>query len=326
MATNPKIDTNDPAQVERARALVIQILQEAHATEQALVTNLRAHIAMTPRGSYRDSLERHLTETQQHERAVARRIRELGGNGGVLSAVYGAVAGAVGQVLVLTKGPLDLLRGGPDGDEKLLKNARDEVVTEALEIAIYYVIEALAKAVGDEPTARLAARHRADEEKMLEELRRHVPRLAQAVAQARAGGRPSYDWTTTGAAETVKRKARTTRRPRIKKTQAPTADYDKLTASDVVGKLTDFTQAQLSDVVAYERANRKRATVIDRAQSLQEDEPFSGYDDLTARDVAQRLTDADEPTARRVREYEGRHRRRVEVLEAAQRQLSGTSS
>jgi hypothetical protein len=66
--------------------------------------------------------------------------------------------------------------------------------------------------------------------------------------------------------------------------------------------------------------------VIERAQSLQEDEPFSGYDDLTARDVAQRLTEADEPTARRVREYEGHHRRRVEVLEAAQRQLSGASS
>jgi ferritin-like metal-binding protein YciE len=326
MATNPKIDTNDPAQVERARALVIQILQEAHATEQALVTNLRAHIAMTPRGSYRGSLERHLTETQQHERAVARRIRELGRDRGLLSSVYGAVASAVGQALVLTKGPLDLLRGGPRGEEKLLKNARDEVVTEALEIAIYDAIEALAKAVGDEPTARLAARHRADEEKMLAELRGHIPPLARAIAEAQAGGSPSFDWTTTGAAETVKRKAKTTRRPRIKKAQAPTADYDKLTASDVVGKLSDFTQAQLGDVVAYERANRKRATVIERAQSLQEDEPFSGYDDLTARDAAQRLTDADEPTARRVREYEGRHRRRVEVLEAAQRQLSGASS
>jgi hypothetical protein len=52
MATNPKIDTNDPAQVERARAPVVQQLQEAHATERALVTNLRAHIAMTPRGPY----------------------------------------------------------------------------------------------------------------------------------------------------------------------------------------------------------------------------------------------------------------------------------
>ena len=293
------------------KTLLLKHLEEAHATEQALITNLQAHISMTPRGSYRTSLERHLTETQSHEKAVARRIREIGRARGVVDFAYGVVTTAVGQALVLTKGQLDLLRGGPRGEEKLLKNARDEVVTEALEIAIYDAIEALAKAVGDEPTARLAARHRADEEKMLAELRGHIPPLAQAVAEAQAGGSPSFDWTTTGAAETVKRKAKTTRRPRIKKTQAPTSDYDKLTASDVV---------------AYERANRKRATVIERAQSLQEDEPFSGYDDLTARDVAQRLTDADEATARRVREYEGRHRRRVEVLEAAQRQLSGASS
>ena len=79
-------------------------------------------------------------------------------------------------------------------------------------------------------------------------------------------------------------------------------------------------------MVAYERANRKRATVIERAQSLQENEPFPGYDDLTARDIAQRVRDADEATAQRVRDYEGRHQRRVEVLEAASRQLSNSGS
>src|SRR5215210_9109683 len=178
MAKTPKIDTNDPAQVESARALVVQHLQEAHATEQALVTNLRAHISMTPRGSYRDSLERHLTETEQHERAVARRIREIGRDRGLLAAAYGAFATVVGQAMVLTKGPLDLLRGGFDGAEKLLRNARDEVTTEALEIAIYDALEALARAVGDDATARLAARHRAQEERMLAELRVHVPHLA----------------------------------------------------------------------------------------------------------------------------------------------------
>src|SRR5215212_2055483 len=164
MAKTPKIDTNDPAQVESARALIVQHLQEAHATEQALVTNLRAHISMTPRGAYRESLERHLAETQQQERAIARRIREIGRDRGVIAAAYGLVTTIVGQALVLTKGPFDLLRGGTDGDEKLLKNARDEVVTEALEIATYDALEALAKAIGDDATARLAARHRGQEE------------------------------------------------------------------------------------------------------------------------------------------------------------------
>ena len=372
MATNPKIDTGDSAQAETGRAMVLQYLQEAHATEQALVTNLRAHISMTPRGSYRDLLERHLAETQQHERAVARRIREVGSDGGIVAAAYGLAATIVGQALVLTKGPLDLLRGGTEGEEKLLKNARDEVVTEALEIGIYDALEELALAVGDEPTAKLAARHRGQEERMLEQLRRLIPRLSHAVVQARAGGQPSYDWETTGAADAARSAGRgakrtasrtqrkagsaarsaasssssgssrrssssssgssrrsasgSSRRSGGRKAEAPLSDYDKLTASQAVAKLTDLTQDQLGQVIAYERANRKRSTVIDKAQSLQENEPFPGYDDLTARDVAQRVRDADEATARRVREYEGRHQRRVEVLESAQRQLSESSS
>src|SRR3954464_1891332 len=164
--------------------LLLKHLEEAHATEQALITNLRAPLRRTPAGPYRASLERPLNETQSHEKAVARRIREIGRARGVVDFAYGVVTTAVGQALVLTKGPLDLLRGGPRGEEKLLKNARDEVVTEALEIAIYDLIEALAKAVGDEPPPRLAARHRADEEKMLAELRGHIPPLARAITEA----------------------------------------------------------------------------------------------------------------------------------------------
>jgi len=331
MPTNPKIDTNDPAQAESARAMLVQYLQEAHATEQALASTLTAHIAMTPQGSYRALLERHLTETKQQDRALTRRIREIGRDRGVLAGALGLVESAIGQALVLTKGPIDMLRG-TGGEEKLLKNAKDEAATEALEIATYDAIEALALAVGDETTAKLAARHRAQEERMLEGLRRLIPSLTHAVVQARAGGKPSYDWETTGAADTVRkagrkaqRKAKTTQRPRAKRAEAPLSDYDKLTASQAVAKLTDLTQEQLGLLVAYERANRKRATVVERAQSLQENEPFSGYDDLTARDVAQRVRDADEATAQKVRQYEGRHQRRVEVLEAAQRQLSASS-
>src|SRR4051795_3378703 len=343
------------------KTLLLKQLDEAHATEQALISNLTAHIAMTPRGSYRTSLERHLNETRAHEQAVARRIREIGRGRGILASAYGLAAGAVGQALVLTKGPIDLVRGGPRGEEKLLKNARDEVVTEALEIAIYDALEELALAIGDEPTAKLAARHRGQEERMLEQLRRLIPRLSHAVVQAEAGGQPSYDWGTTGAADAARSAGRgakrsasrtqrkagskarsaasssssgssrrsssgSSRRSGGRKAEAPLPDHDKLTASQAVAKLTDLTQDQLGQVIAYERANRKRATVIERAQSLQENQPFPGYDDLTARDVAQRVRDADEATARRVREYEGRHQRRVEVLESAQRQLSESSS
>jgi ferritin-like metal-binding protein YciE len=273
------------ATTTKTEDLVLEYLQEAEATEQSLVTNLRAHIAMTPRGSYRSSLERHLTETRQHARAIATRIRELGGGGrGLLSATYGVVSTLVGQTLVLTKGPIDVLRGA-GGEEKLLKNARDEAATEALEIALYDALEALAKAAGDDRTAKLAARHREQEERMLAELRRYIPKLAGAFVTAR-GGR------TVGAG-------------------LPLPDYDELKASDIVSRLTELSQRELRQLIAYEQAHDNRATVIQRAESLLEDEPFPGYDDLTAREIAQR-----------VREYEGRHKRRVEVMEAAQRQLS----
>jgi ferritin-like metal-binding protein YciE len=296
----------------------LQYLHEAHATEQALVTNLRAHIAMTPSGSYRRTLERHLVETRQHARAVDHRIGELGGGPrNLVGYAYGALQTVVGQALVLTKGPLDMIRG-VGGEEKLVKNAKDEAATEMLEIATYDALEELARATGDDQTARLAARHRGQEERALRELRAHIPRLTNAAVLARAGGKPSYDWETTGAVQSVKSVASAAARAG----EPPIADYDSLNASEVVSRLTDLTQTELGLLLPYERANRNRSTITSRARSLQENEPFAGYDELTGRDVATRLRESDEKTVAAAREYEGRHRRRVEVLEAAQRQLS----
>ena len=50
---------------------VMQYLNEAHAIELALVRVLQSQIAMAPRGSYRDGLERHLDETRNHAERVA---------------------------------------------------------------------------------------------------------------------------------------------------------------------------------------------------------------------------------------------------------------
>ena len=204
------IDRTNDEQRQAAEALVIQYLTEAHATEEALVTTLRAHIAMTPHGSYRDLLERHLGETQQQARTIERRLEELGEGRSLVAAGVGLAQTVVGQVLALSKGPVDMLRG-KSGEEKLLKNAKDECATEALEIATYDALHTLAEAVGDEKTARLAERHRGQEERMLEDLRRHIPALTHATVLAQAGGQPTYDVSTTGAADTAraaKRKAR----------------------------------------------------------------------------------------------------------------------
>lgn len=169
--------------------LVLQYLTEAHALETALVTNLGAHASMTPNGTYKTLLDRHRKTTEGHAKAIEQRINELGDDLGksVVTKAMELARDAVGQALVLTKGPIDMVRG-TGVNEKLLKNAKDEVTTEAQEIATYDALEAAAKAAGDDKTAKLARDHRKDEESMLEALRKEIPKLALADVKERTDG------------------------------------------------------------------------------------------------------------------------------------------
>jgi ferritin-like metal-binding protein YciE len=307
MATT--VDRNDPDQYRAGRALIVQSLNEAHATEKALVTTLQAHITMTRAGAHRQLLDRHLTETRRHARAIEERLGELGAGASVVSASVGLVQTLVGHALALSKGPLDLLRGASP-EEKQFKNAKDECATEALEIATYDGLEALAEAVGDNETAALAARHRADEEAMLADLRTLLPGLAEAALLSRAGADVE-------APDNV--------RP-LREEPAddfPIPGYDRLNAGQVVSRLSELGQAQLGVVAERERSRRTpRRSVLERIAALEAPEPLPGYDELSEAEAIERLSAAPEAAVARVRDYESRHRRRVAVLEAAQRELS----
>jgi ferritin-like metal-binding protein YciE len=328
---------------------LIQYLNEAHATELGLVRVLQSQIAMTPRGSYRDGLEKHLGETRDHAERVQKRIADLDGGANPLQAGVGAVETIVAQTLALWKAPFDLLRGA-SGEEKVLKNAKDTSATEALEIATYTALERLAKAVGDETTAKLAASIRADEERMLQRVLREIPKLAAAVVGAEIEGESSYDVTKTGAADAArtasrrttqraKRTARATRSATRKVPGAaraegaargavasaqdlPIARYDQLTAEEISGRLSDLSQVDLAKVAVYERRKDNRSTVLDRVSSLQGNEPWPGYDELTVDQVRSALSDADEERVKRVREYERAHKGRTSVLEATERETA----
>jgi ferritin-like metal-binding protein YciE len=162
---------------------LVQYLTEAYAKERQLETALQAHIGMTNRPPYKKRLQQHLTETRQHARQVERRIKQLG------SAVPEAAiettttfSSVFGKALALAQGPLDALRGTSE-NEKLLKNAKDEYVEEAAEIAAYTAIETLADEVGDTETAKLARSIRRDEERMAGFLARQIPTLTKAVVR-----------------------------------------------------------------------------------------------------------------------------------------------
>ncbi|MEA2194056.1 MAG: hypothetical protein QOG42_490 [Solirubrobacteraceae bacterium] len=332
-----------------AEQKIVQYLNEAHATESALVRVLQEQIAMTPRGRYRSALERHLRETRDHATRVAARRHELQGAGSALGALVGTAQDAVGQMVALAKAPLDIVRGS-GGEEKVLKNAKDACATEALEIATYIALEHLARAAGDTQTAELAASIRGDEEAMLEAITRELPALAKAVPGADIDGEGSYDVAETGAGEAVREAAEETQRTARKATRAaarqarrvpgaaqvegaakgavaseqdlPISRYDARTAEEIATRLPALSQVDLTKVEVYERRTHDRSTVLDRIQALRGDEPWTGYDAMNAADVVERLRDADDELARQVRDHERSHKGRTTVLRAAQRELT----
>jgi ferritin-like metal-binding protein YciE len=331
---------------------IVQYLNEAHGSELALVRQLQAQIAMTPRGSYRDGLETHLNETRKHAERLERRLSELGQGSNPLQAGLGAVQSVIGQALALTKTPLDLVRGS-GGEEKVLKNAKDSCAAEAQEIATYTALARLARTASDATTERLAKSVLADEQRMLGRLLKEIPSLTDAVARAEFDGDGSYDVAETGAADAAREMAggakRTARRgagqakrtarqarkvPGVARAEGAAkgavasaadlaiANYDSLSADEVQDRLTELSQIDLAKVKSYERKNQNRSTVIGRIDSLQASEPWPGYDELSVDEVGSVLAEGDEARVKAARNYERKHKNRAGVLQATERELS----
>jgi ferritin-like metal-binding protein YciE len=331
---------------------IVQYLNEAHGAELALVRQLQAQIALTPRGQYRDGLETHLGETRRHAERIEHRLGELGQGDNPLQVALGLVETAIGQALALTKAPVDLVRG-TGGEEKVLKNAKDSCAAEAQEIATYTALARLARTAGDDQTERLANSILRDEQQMFDRLLKEIPRLTDAVARAEFDGEGSYEVTETGAADAVrevgktakrtarrgsgqaKRSARQARKvPGVARAEGTVkgavasegdlaiARYDSLSANEVQEKLAELSQVDLAKVNAYERKNQNRSTITSKIDSLQGDEPWAGYDELGVDEVRAVISEGDETRIKAVRSYERKHKNRAGVLQATERQLS----
>jgi ferritin-like metal-binding protein YciE len=176
-------------EITKRDAKLVQYLNEAYAIERRLEIALQAHIAMTPRTDYKKRLREHLKETKGHARNVERRIKQLGGEAetvtvpGPEALAKGARAAqtAVQRAAAVAQGPLHAVRGTGQ-QERMLKNARTEYHDEAEEIATYRAIEALAKAVGDKETAKLAREIGREEQRMADFLAALIDELALDVA------------------------------------------------------------------------------------------------------------------------------------------------
>jgi ferritin-like metal-binding protein YciE len=317
-----------------AEQKIVRYLNEAHATEAGLMRQLQGQIAMTPEGSYRAALERHLEETRDHAERVQRRLGELGEATNPFLAGVGMAESLMAQWLAVAKMPFELARG-TGGEEKILKNAKDSAASEALEIATYIAIEHAARAVGDEQTATLAASIRGDEERMLATLLDELPRLAEAVVRAEVQGERSFDLTTTGAAqaaqqatraarrtaqrgaetarETAPARARSTRRT-AKKTAQPAGATTRRSATRgraTTARSTAPAAPEAATPAEPATAGARAAVTAPAASEL----PIARYDALTADEVTERLRSLSQQDLATVEAYERANQGRQTVLE-----------
>ncbi len=137
---------------------LIDYIEDAHAMEQNVLQMLDSMIATTHDEEIVNELEHHRMETERHLELLRERLQALGRDVSLRKEVQ-SLGGA------LMKGVADQVRGDKAG-----KNARDAFVTEHLEIASYELLERLAQRAGDEETAEVARRNRADEEAMAQKI------------------------------------------------------------------------------------------------------------------------------------------------------------
>jgi ferritin-like metal-binding protein YciE len=216
---------------------VIKLLVEAHANEVALISTLNAHLSITESGSYKTLIRNHVRETERHADLLQKRLTQLGYSRSLPVVAYGLVQNTVKQGLVLAKGPVDMIRGRTNVNEKMMRNARDEAMTEGLEIAAYDTIESVARSVGDHETAELAAQIRVDEEAMLDGLRKEIPVLADGFVRSEIGDSIILD--------------------------EPWDGYDDMTVDEIQARLDDASDSLLLSVRNYESKNKNRKTIIE---------------------------------------------------------------
>src|SRR5437588_7788543 len=167
---------------------LVQWLNEAHAKEAELEAALTAHIALTEKQAYKKRLRQHLTETRDHKRRVASRIKQLGGSavaGPSLPGVPDAVGEVAGKAVAAVKTQVGTARAAVNSQvETQLRNAQEELREEHVEIAIYSRIAVFAEEVGDRETAQLTKAIRRDEERMAKYLDAELGRLVKDVVRA----------------------------------------------------------------------------------------------------------------------------------------------
>jgi ferritin-like metal-binding protein YciE len=263
---------NDMAELNARDAKLVQFLNEAHAKEAELEADLTAHISLTQKAPYKKRLQQHLTETRDHKRRVASRIKKLGGqatSGVRTPGLPDAVGELAGKGIAAVKGQVGIARAAlTEQAETHLRNAREELREEYVEIGTYTAIEAFANEVGDKETAKLARDIRRDEQKTADYLERLIPQLVKDIAKAeiprdqRADGRgrrPTRSRARSTSSRSRSRSTSTSSRSRGSSASRSTGTSARKTASKAVSGARRTTKAAATGARSGAKAARTSA-------------------------------------------------------------------
>lgn len=101
----------------------------------------------------------------------------------------------------------------------------------------------------------------------------------------------------------------------------PIADYGRLSAKEITGRLHTLSQVELGIIEDHERSNQARAAVLTKLGYMREEEPLVGYDALPAEEVVVILGKSNAEQVRTIRDYERKFRHRREISDAVARLL-----
>lgn len=103
--------------------------------------------------------------------------------------------------------------------------------------------------------------------------------------------------------------------------EKPFANYDSLTAKEVVAKLNGMSNEQLRDIKMYEVANQNRVTIVREVDRKLTALPIANYDNMTVAELEPVLKTLSAEELKTVRAYETDHENRVTLLDEIYTQL-----
>ncbi|HZC05635.1 MAG TPA: DUF892 family protein [Ktedonobacterales bacterium] len=149
---------------DNLRDKLITYLQDAHAMEHQIVQVLEGQVKDTEKyPQIQARIQQHLDETHMHEQRMADRLASFNESPSTTKSVGTSLMGNL----------IGAAAGGRT--DALSKAARDDYMTEHMEIAAYELLIATAQAFGDTETIQAAQANLRDEVRMADWLEQHLP-------------------------------------------------------------------------------------------------------------------------------------------------------